>query len=123
MIDTALQYTASMTMRRDFDTVSGDGIIDELIVLRDKSVKTLLNNVISVQIFDECDHVERESANDRDNLVVVLRISLVDIGDCRLNYYRKARKSPSVVRIKEWIDSLFATRHPRVGGCGAGDEG
>jgi hypothetical protein len=80
MINTTLQYTASMPVSRNFDAVRSDSVIDKLVVLMDKPVETFLNNVVPVQILDESDHMKREGPDDSDDLVVVLRISLVARG-------------------------------------------
>jgi hypothetical protein len=80
MINTTLQYAAPMPVSRNFDAVRSDSVIDKLIVLMDKPVETFLNNVVSVQVLDEGDHMKREGPNDSNDLVVVLRISLVARG-------------------------------------------
>jgi hypothetical protein len=64
MVDRALDDAASVTMSGDFDAVGADGIIDELIVFRRQLVKTLLHNVVSVQVLDERDDIKVEGKNE-----------------------------------------------------------
>jgi hypothetical protein len=52
MINATLKDTASMAVGRDFDAISSNGIIDELIVLGSELVETLLNYVVTVEILD-----------------------------------------------------------------------
>jgi hypothetical protein len=45
MIDGSLQDTASVSMRGDFDEVGSDRVVDELVVVRNELVETLLNDL------------------------------------------------------------------------------
>lgn len=65
-----------MSVGRNLNAMSGHGIINKLVVLVRKPVEAFLDNVIPVQVFDEGDDVKGESANNGNDLVVVLRISL-----------------------------------------------
>lgn len=47
-------------MCRDLDTVSRDGIVNELVVIRLQGVETFLNDVVAIKVFDQSDHVSVE---------------------------------------------------------------
>lgn len=63
MIDTSLEYAASMAVSRDLNAVVADGVVYELVILRRKSIKTLLNDVIAVEVLDKGDHAGVEGHN------------------------------------------------------------
>lgn len=50
VVDASLKDATSMTMSRNFDTVSSDGVVDELVVFWRKVVEALLNDVVTVEI-------------------------------------------------------------------------
>jgi hypothetical protein len=76
MINTALEYAATVPVGGNFNTMEGDGIINELVVRRNETVKALLDDVVAVKILDERHDMRRESPDNCNNLVVVSRISL-----------------------------------------------
>lgn len=65
-----------MTMSSHFDAVSRNSIVDELIILRSKLVQALLNDVIAIQILNQCDNRKAESNDDGMDLDVAFRVSL-----------------------------------------------
>lgn len=76
VVDTALENAATMPVGGNFDTVDGDGIINELVIRRDKTVQALLDDVVAVEVLDESHDMRREGSNNGNNLVVVSWISL-----------------------------------------------
>jgi len=58
VVDATLEDATPMTMCGHLDTMGGYSIIDKLIVLRHQSIKTFLDYVVSVEIFDKRDHME-----------------------------------------------------------------
>lgn len=70
VVDTALKDTASVTVSCDFDTVSSDGVVDELVVFGREVVEALLNDVVTVEILDERDDVEIEREDQALNLTL-----------------------------------------------------
>lgn len=76
VVDTALQNAATVPVGGNFNTVDGDGIINELVVRRNETVQTLLNDVVAVEVLDEGHDMRREGSDNGNNLVVVSRISL-----------------------------------------------
>lgn len=69
VVDTSLENATSVSVRSDLDAVSGDGVVDELVVLGDQSVQTLLNDVVPVQVLDQSDDVQAEGEDDAPDLV------------------------------------------------------
>lgn len=45
MIDRTLEDTTSVTVSSDFDEISSDSIVDELVVFRNEFVETFLNDL------------------------------------------------------------------------------
>ena len=76
VVNTALEDAATMPVGSNFNTVSRDGIINELVVRRNKTIEALLDDVVAVEVLDEGHDVRREGSDDGNNLVVVSRISL-----------------------------------------------
>ena len=80
MIDTTLKDTTSVFMSGNLDTIRGNSIIDELLVSqrngavmhlligRLKSVKTFLNDVISIEIFRQVNNIGPQSLRNKFNL-------------------------------------------------------
>ena len=80
MIDTTLEDTTSVFMSGNFNTIRGNSIIDELLVSqrngavmhlligRLKSVKTFLNDVISIEIFRQVNNIGPQSLRNKFNL-------------------------------------------------------
>jgi len=57
MIYTALKHAATMTMSSNFNAMTANGIVDELVVSGIESMQALLNNVIAVQVFDQSHNI------------------------------------------------------------------
>ena len=68
VVDASLEDAAPVSVGGDLDTVRGDGVVDELVVLGYESVQALLDHVVSVQVLDERDNVGRQSSDDRVDL-------------------------------------------------------
>jgi hypothetical protein len=95
MINAPLEHAAPMTVRRNLDAVSCDRIIDKLhkilnershettsihtylIILRSQLIETLLNNMIPVQILDQNHNMQTERDDNRVDLSIVSKISLL----------------------------------------------
>ena len=74
MINATLENAAAVAMSSDFDAMFSDGIVNELtneiekkedaksylIVLMSKSIETFLNDVVSVEILDQRDNMDRQ---------------------------------------------------------------
>lgn len=69
MINASLQDTASMAVSSNLNTVSADGVVDELVVLRSKAVQALLDDMVTVEVLDQRDHAGVERNNDNGNLL------------------------------------------------------
>jgi hypothetical protein len=52
VIDTSLKDATSVTVSRDLDAVGSDGVVDELVVFRRKVVQALLDDVVTVEIYE-----------------------------------------------------------------------
>ena len=83
-----------MTVRRDFDAIGSNSVVDKLrfvqhprfvssdttctylIILRRQLVEALLNDMVAVEVLDQNDDVKAKSDNDRMNLSIVSNISL-----------------------------------------------
>jgi hypothetical protein len=76
VINTALEDAATVPVGGNFDTVDGDGIINELVVRGNEAVQALLDDVVAVEVLDEGHDMRREGSDNGNNLVVVSRISL-----------------------------------------------
>lgn len=63
VVNAALKHAATVTVGGNFDTVRGDSVIDELVVLRRQVVQALLNDVVAVQVLDQSHDIEVESQN------------------------------------------------------------
>lgn len=74
VIDAPLQDTASVSVGSDLDAVCGDGVVDELVVLRNEPVETLLDDVVPVEILDQANDVQAEGEDDGSNLVGLSRV-------------------------------------------------
>lgn len=48
MIDTALKHAATMAMSSNFNAMTANGIVDELIISGIQSMQALLDNVVAV---------------------------------------------------------------------------
>jgi len=72
MINTSLINAAAMLVRGNLYTMFADCVVNKLIVLRAKFMQTLLNYMVSVQIFDECYHVGFKCCNHCLYLFIVL---------------------------------------------------
>ena len=57
VVNASLKDAASVSVGRDLDAMSSDGVVDELVVLGDETVEALLDDVVSVEILDERDDV------------------------------------------------------------------
>jgi stalled ribosome alternative rescue factor ArfA len=64
VVDAPLEDAASVSVGGDLDAVSGDGVVDELVVVRDEPVQALLDDVVSVEVLDERDDVGGERHDD-----------------------------------------------------------
>jgi hypothetical protein len=68
VIDAALEDAAAVTVGRHLNAVTGNGIVDELVVLSAQMVQAALHNVVSVEILDERDDSGLEPTGDETNL-------------------------------------------------------
>jgi hypothetical protein len=68
VVDAALEHTAAVTVRGHLDAVTGDGVVDELVVLSAQVVEAALHNVVTVEVLDERDDSGLEPAGDEANL-------------------------------------------------------
>lgn len=59
-----------MAMCGYFNTIGGDSVVDKLIVFGWKMVEAFLNDVISVEVFNERDDVEVQCDNETLNLTL-----------------------------------------------------
>lgn len=51
-------------MGSNFDAVSGDSVVDELVILWRKLVEALLDDVVAIQVLDQDDDMQAESDDD-----------------------------------------------------------
>lgn len=71
MVNATLEYTTSMSMSADNDTVKSDRIENELRVVRREAVETFLDDMIAIEILDQLDDPIAQSANDGLDLLMV----------------------------------------------------
>lgn len=64
MINASLEDTATVTMGSDVNAVVSHSIKDELRVNRGQLVKTLLNDMVAIEILNKLDNSELEGSND-----------------------------------------------------------
>lgn len=76
MIDASLEDAAPMTMSGDLDAVGSHCVINKLVVFWHEPVKTFLNDVVPVKIFDKGHDVKRQGADDGHNLIIIPRVGL-----------------------------------------------
>ena len=57
-----------MAVRGHLDAVTGDGVVDELVVLSAQVVQAALHDVVTVEVLDERDDSGLEPAGDEANL-------------------------------------------------------
>jgi hypothetical protein len=69
MVDAPLQDTASVAVSSNLDTVSTDRVVDELVILRGKTVQALLNDMVAIEVLDQCDDTGVQRNNDNCNLL------------------------------------------------------
>ena len=65
VVDAALKHTAAVAVGGDLDAIVRDGVVDELVVLGRELVETLLDDVVSVKVFNQHNYVQAERNNDR----------------------------------------------------------
>jgi len=65
-----------VAVSRNLDTISGYGIVNELIIFWGQLVQAFLNNMIAVQVLDKHYNMKAECNNDRMDLSIVSKISL-----------------------------------------------
>jgi len=68
VVDAALEHTAAVAVRGHLDAVTGDGVVDELVVLSAQVVEAALHDVVTVEVLDERDDSGLEPAGDEANL-------------------------------------------------------
>jgi hypothetical protein len=76
VVNASLKHTAAMAVGRNLHAMSCHSIVNELVILRNEPIEALLNDMITVEVFDKRDNMQRESADNCYDLIVVLRISL-----------------------------------------------
>jgi hypothetical protein len=58
VVDRALEDAATVAVGGNLDEVGGNRIVDELVVLGDELVETLLNDVVAVEVLDKGDNID-----------------------------------------------------------------
>jgi hypothetical protein len=69
-----------MAVGSNLHAMSCHSIVNELVILGNEPIEALLNDMITVEVFDKRDNMQRESADNCYDLIVVLRISLRAVG-------------------------------------------
>ncbi len=130
-----------MAVSSNFDTVSCDSIVYELktpvehqngvpdsathlVIIGDKLIETLLDDVIAVEIFDEHNDMETERDDDGVDLDIVFEVSLLSpavsdkrASDCDSTYLSARRQKvdhllnrSGTVHVKRDVDEVLSNR-------------
>jgi hypothetical protein len=93
VVNATLQDAAAMTMSTNDDTASANSVEDELGVLGRQVIKTLLDDVVAVEVLDERDNFVSESLGDdldllrgRDELDHLLQSAGTVLVECDLDH-------------------------------------